>query len=49
MAAFEPGRAFAEQMAAGSGGEGRWTVLVRNHEIGTLDGAFVRPAYDPVA
>lgn len=52
MAAFTPSDALKDRTeAGGSGGAGKghWTVLVRNHEVGSLNGAFVTPAYNPAA
>ncbi|TDD44648.1 DUF839 domain-containing protein [Nonomuraea terrae] len=47
MAAFRP----SEKLKRRTPGEGKghWTVLVRNHELGDMNGAFVDPAYDPAA
>lgn len=42
MAAFRPGQGFKH-------GGGHVTVLVRNHEVGALSGAYLEPAYDPQA
>ncbi|NRQ37752.1 DUF839 domain-containing protein [Nonomuraea sp. NN258] len=47
MAAFRPSGPLKDR-TAGSG-KGHWTVLVRNHEVGGLTGAFVEPAYNPAA
>jgi secreted PhoX family phosphatase len=47
MAAFKPSEALKDRTSGT--GKGHWTVLVRNHEVGSFGGAFVEPAYNPAA